>query len=50
MMICTFWEMLVGCSLTQFITDLIAALLSTRSVPGPPETWIVPETAVSSVS
>ena len=47
MMICTFWAMLVGCSLTQFITDLIAALLSTKSVLEPPETWMVPEAAVS---
>ena len=30
--------MLVGCSLTQFITDLIAALLSTSSLSAPPET------------
>ena len=48
-MICTFWAMLVGCSFTQFITDLIAALLSTKSLLAPPETWIVPSAAVSSV-
>ena len=32
--ICTFCATLVGCSLTQFSTDLIAALLSTRSFIG----------------
>jgi hypothetical protein len=47
MMICAFCATLVGCSLTQFITDLIAALLSTKSVLEPPETWMVPEAAVS---
>ena len=40
MMICAFCATLVGCSLTQFITDLIAALLSTQSVLEPPETWM----------
>lgn len=49
-MICTFCAMFVGCSFTQFITDLIAADLSTRScLLPPPDTATVPLWVVSSV-